>query len=268
MLTKCIPFFTDNNSCNLPFYLLKDEKDNDVIYIKDSNIVYLNIKNSSVNYQIQIYKLCLNKGICSTYPISDSLIILKETDNNFIHWYILDEEQKINLYQTETKDSESIQVHFNKYYICITNLEYGECIPSIVGGYDINNKKIIDCDSFESSNALYKSLVEIRRCRYDCILSILSGKILVKDETILYKFLSFILMINVNNHNINNCMELVKPIVLQKYPELVNDVISFDRDVIKEKCLQYGVNYFWFNRIEKIIPNLSYQRQKVLKNDE
>ena len=43
MKQKYIPFYLDNNSNNLPFYLTKDKRGNDVIYINYKNMIYTNI---------------------------------------------------------------------------------------------------------------------------------------------------------------------------------------------------------------------------------
>ena len=48
MKKMCMPFYLDNNSSNLPFYLMKDENENDIIYINNSNIIYTNTKNNNL----------------------------------------------------------------------------------------------------------------------------------------------------------------------------------------------------------------------------
>ena len=141
--------------------------------------------------------------------------------------------------------------------------EYGDCIPTVVAGYDIKNRKILDCDDFSTANNLYKAIVEVRRCRFDCIYSILSGKVLVEDVFVLYNFLSFILNMQVNDDNIKKSLKEARSYILKKYLKLKSIRINDDVEtVVKNK--NFEINYFYFNRIDQEIDNLKCKENKVL----
>ena len=262
--TKCIPFYLDNNSSNLPFYLLRDVRGNDVIYINKDNIIYTNRKNIAINDQMSIYNKCLNQGICYTYKINKNLTLLKTQKEKNIYWFLFDKENQIGIYQNYFDNLEEVRIHFNDNYLCITSTEYGDCIPTVVAGYDIKNRKVLDCDDLSTANNLYKAIVEVRRCRFDCIYSILSGKVLVEDISRLYKFLSFVLNKQVNGENIKVSLKEARPYILKKYPKLKNFKINNDVETVKSKNKDFGINYFYFNRIDQEIADLKCKENKVL----
>lgn len=262
--TKCIPFYLDNNSSNLPFYMLKDARGNDVIYISDNNMIYTNTNHMQLNEQISLYNKCLNQGICYNYKINKNINLLKIQKDKNIYYFLLDKENQIGIYQTYFDNLEENKVHFNDDYICITSTEYGECIPTVVAGYDIKNRKILDCEDFNTANKLYKAIVEVRRCKFDCICSILRGEVLLEDEDRLYKILSFILNKKVDKNNVKQSLKEAKPFVLKKYPKLSKLKISNNKEEIEEKNKLFGINYFYFNRMDKKLDNLKYQENKQL----
>ena len=262
--TKCVPFYADNNSSNLPFYLLQDVRGNDVIYINKDNMIYMNRKDIDLKDQIFMYSKCFNKGICFAYKINNDLTLLKQQQDKNIYWFLLDRENQLGIYHNYFDNLEEVNFHFNDNYLCITSTEFGDCIPNVVAGYDIKNKEILDCRDFSTTNNLYKAIVEVRRCRFDCIYSILEEKVLLEDKNRLYKFLSFILNKDVNDNNITRSLKEAKPYVLKKYPKLSKFKIRNDIETVREKSKNFGLNYFYFNRIDKEIDNLKYQKNKVL----
>ena len=84
MKQKYIPFYLDNNSNNLPFYLTKDKRGNDVIYINSKNMIYTNTKNSNIGQQLNLFTRCFNQGIYSLYKVNDELSLVKQFINNDI----------------------------------------------------------------------------------------------------------------------------------------------------------------------------------------
>lgn len=262
--TKCVPFYADNNSSNLPFFLLQDVRGNDVIYINKDNMIYMNRKDIDLKDQILLYSKCLNKGICCAYKINKDLTLLKQQKEKNIYWILLDKENQLGIYHHYFDNLEEVNFHYNDNYLCLTSADYGDYIPTVVAGYDIKNKKILDCQDFYTSNNLYKAIVEVRRCKFDCIYSILQQRILLEDKTRLYKFLSFILNKEVNDNNIRQSLKEARPYVLKKYPKLRKFKIHDDIDTVKEKNKNFGVNYFYFNRIDHEIDNLKHQENKVL----
>lgn len=256
--TQCIPFYSDNNSSNLPFYLLHDRRGNDVIYINEKNIIYTNQKNSEINEQLNLYEKCFNRGICYSYKINKQLSVIKKQIGKDIYWYLLNGNDQLGIYQTKYDNLEDIRIHFNNKYFCLASTEYGDCIPNIVAGYDINKKQLLDCSDYKTENILYKYLVEARRCQFDCICSILSGKMFIEDEDRLFYFLSFIFDKQINQHNYKEYLSIARNYILQKYPKLKNLKIPFDKLKIQEQNKNFGINYFYFNRIDKNIDDLKY----------
>lgn len=264
MLRKqCIPFYSDNNSSNLPFYLSKDTRGNDVIYINDQNMIYTNQKGLEINDQLNLYEKCLNQGICYYYKIDKELAIIKKQINKDIHWYLLNGTDQIGIYNTKYDNLEDIKIYFNDKYFCLTSMEYGECMPSIVAGYDITQKKFLDCSDYKTENSLYKSLVEVRRCRFDCICSILSGKLLLEDEERLFNFLSFILNQQVNHENLRESLSISRDYILHKYPDLSQINVYFDKSEIEKQSENFDVGHYYFNRMSKKLEELKYLNNKV-----
>ena len=262
MNEKCIPFYLDNNSCNLPFYLIKDSKGNDVIYINEKNMIYTNTRNNDINRQLTLFTMCFNHGICSIYKVNNDVSIIKQFINNDIILYISTNNDFVKIYEDKYDYSEGVNIHFNSRYLCVTLYEYGEAIPDIVSGYDFICNKHLDCNDFYTSSNLYKSLVEIRRCRFDVIISILKGEILTKDSDRLFRFMSFILDKKIDNNNYKDYISIAKKYIIKKYPDLL-DINIDDISNLEDKSKEYGINYFCFNRIDKKIDNLKYIDNKV-----
>ena len=261
MKTKCIPFYLDNNSCNLPFYLIKDSKGNDVIYINDSNMIYTNAKNNDIDRQLTLFTKCFNHGICSIYKVNENVSIVKQFIKNDITWYISNKDDYFKIYEDKYDHLEGVNIHFNSKYLCLTSYEYGEAMPDVVAGYDLTSNKLLDCNDYNTSSNLYKSLVELRRCRLDVIISILKGEILTKDNDRLFRFMSFILDKKIDNNNYKDYISVCQNYVLEKYPNLLELDIS-DIDNLEDKSKEYGINHFYFNRIDNDIEDLKYVKGK------
>ncbi len=262
MKTKYIPFYLDNNSNNLPFYLIKDKRGNDVIYINDKNMIYTNTKNSNIGQQLNLFTRCFNQGIYSLYKVNDNLSIVKKFINNDVSWYINTNDDFIKIYSDFIDHLEEVNIHFNSKYLCLTSYEYGEAMPEVVAGYDIANNKILDCNDYNTANNLYKSLVEIRRCRFDVIYSILKGEILIEDKDRLFCFMSFIMDEKITDNNYQEYMNIIKNYILKRYP-LLCDINLDSIDDIKEYSKGFGINHFYFNRIDTDIPDLKYISNKT-----
>ena len=267
MKTKCIPFYLDNNSNNLPFYLVKDSKGCDVIYINDKNMIYTNSKTNNLGQQLNLYTRCFNQGIFSIYKVNDELSIVKQIINNDIIWYINTNDDYFKIYEDKFDHLEGVNIHFNSKYLCLTSYEYGEAMPEVVAGYDIEKSKLLDCNDYNTSSNIYKSLVEIRRCRFDVIISILKGKILIDDSDRLFHFMSFILNTKITDDNYKDYLLIARNYILSKYPNLEDIDIKEDIELIKNNSKEYSINHFYFNRIDKNIDNLKYikNNEKVIK---
>ena len=257
-MKNCIPFYLDNNSSNLPFYLIKDEQGNDVIYIDKNNIIYTNTKNNNLEKQLTLFTECFNKGICSIYKVNDNVSVVKQIIDKDINWYINNQESYIKLYQDRLEHIEGVNIHFNSKYLCITSYEYGDAMPEVVAGYDLTNNKQLDCEDFNTNNSLYKKLVEIRRVRLDVLISIINNKIFIKDRVRLYRFLSFIMNKEIDKNNYKDYLDEAREYVLSKYPNLLDIEINN----IDDKNKDYGINYFYFNRIDEDITDLKYLSNK------
>lgn len=262
-----IPFYLDNNSNNLPFYLVKDSRGNDVIYINDKNMIYTNCKTNNLGQQLNLYNKCFNQGICSLYKINDELSVVKQIINNNIVWHINTNDDYYKIYEDKIDHLEGINIHFNSKYLCLTSYEYGEAMPEVVAGYDIEKSKLLDCNDYNTSSNLYKSLVEIRRCRFDVITSILKGKIFIDDIDRLFHFMSFILDIKINKTNYKDYLLITRNYILSKYPNLEDIDIKEDIESIKSSSKEYSINHFYFNRIDSDIKDLKYikNNEKVIK---
>lgn len=262
MKEKCIPFYLDNNSSNLPFYLTKDTNGNDVIYINDKNIIYTNTKNNQLGQQLNLFIKCFNQGICSIYKINDSVSIIRQFINNNINWYINTSDNIINVYSDYIDQIETINIHYNSKYLCLTSYEYGECVPDVVAGYDLTNNKLLDCSDYNTMNSLYRNLVEVRRCRFDVIASILTGRLVINDINRLFRFMSFILDRSIDDSNYKEYMKITRDYVLEKYPKL-NELDISNIKNIDEYSKEFGINYFHFNKMDEDIKDLKYVENKT-----
>ena len=254
-----IPFYLDNNSSCMPFYLLNDVRGNDVIYIGKNNLVYLNDKDYPLSYQILLYQLCLDKGLCFAYKINDNTTLLKKQKDNKVSYSVLNNATQKSLYKGYFDNLEQLRIHFNDKYICLTSTEYGDYYEKVIAGYDIEKAKLLDCNDYKTSSQLYEALVENRRCRDDLINSILKEKVLIKDKSRLYNFLSFILNEEINDKNVLDALTKAKSYVLERYPE----VLDINKKEDKNKDKENDIKFFQFNRIPKKISNLKYKENKV-----
>jgi len=253
-MNSCIPFYTENNSHNLPFYLLKDKNKNDVIYINKENIIYTNEKDIDMSRQILLYNCCLECGICYVYKINDNISIIKKVKYNDTYYYLCNNKNEFYIYYQDNRGDDEINIHSNGNYLCLTSNEYQDYIGDIVFGYDLSNNKLLDYNDPITCSNIYKYLIEVRRCRFDCIYSIIKGSCYVKDKNILYNFLSFILDYNVNGKNYHNAMIKARKIVLERYPNIDNVIINSVEDINNI----YNINKFCFHRSCSKIKNLKY----------
>ena len=259
MKKNCMPFYLDNNSSNLPFYLIVDERGNDVIYINSSNMIYTNTKNNNLEKQLTLFTECFNKGICSIYKVNDDVSVVKQIIDKDINWYINNKDNYIKIYEDNLEHMEGVNVHFNSKYLCVTSYEYGEAMPEVVAGYDLTNNKQLDCEDYNTNNNLYKQLVEIRRVRFDVLMSIIKKRIFINDEIRIYRFLSFIMNDKINKKNYKYYLDEARDYILSKYPDLINaDIKDID-----DKNKKYGINYFYFTRIDEDIKDLKYLSNKI-----
>lgn len=255
-MNKYIPFYTENNSHNLPFYLVKDNNENDVIYINSNNIIYTNEKNTDMSYQILLYNYCLNQGICYIYKIENDTSVIKKVKDSDIYYYLCDKNNELYIYYQNINDEREINIHANGSYLCLTSNCYQDYLGDIVFGYDISKEKILDYNDSITHNNIYKYLIEVRRCRFDTIYSILRGKCYLDDINILYNFLSFILDYQVDEKNCASALDEAKKIILSKYPEVKNIYIKNYENINS----LYNINKFCFHRDYKKIKNLKYIR--------
>ena len=122
-------------------------------------------------------------------------------------------------------------------------------LVNISSEYDEASEKIVED---------YKKLVEIRRVRLDVLISIINNKILIKDRVRLYRFLSFIMNKEIDKNNYKDYLDEAREYVLSKYPNLLDIEINN----IDDKNKDYGINYFYFNRIDEDITDLKYLSNK------
>ena len=73
--------------------------------------------------------------------------------------------------------------------------------------------------------------------------------------------MSFILDKKIDNNNYKDYISIVKNYVLEKYPNLLELDIS-DIDNLEDKSKEYGINHFYFNRIDNDIEDLKYVKGK------
>ena len=245
-MNNCIPFYTENNSHNLPFYILKDKNKNDVVYINKTNIIYTNSKNIDLSKQILYYNYCLDKGLWYVYRINDDVNIIKKVINNDAYYFLCNNEKEYYIYYHDNRWDNEINIHSNGNYLCLTSNEYQDYIGDIVFGYDINKHKLLDYNDPTTNTNMYKYLIDIRRCRFDLIYAIVNDKNYVKDKRLLYNFLSFILDTNIDEENYVLGLPMAKKMILNQYPNIENiDDI-------------YDINKFCFHRDCKKIKNLKY----------
>ena len=228
------------------YYILKDRQGCDVIYINYKNMIYTNLKDTKLYYQNYLYYKYLNEGICSIYNITDNISIIKKESKKSINWYFKDlDEDKI--YTNNINNNQRCAIYFNDFYIIFTTLNYGGGIDEFIFGYDILNKKQLDMENSIVQDQMYKYLIEIRGCTKYNLLSILNNDI--RNHEMMYRFMSFVLEIDINDKNYNEYINEVKEYILKVYPEFYENNNSM----------------FYFHRKDKVINNLTYKKQKTYK---
>ena len=231
---------------NRNFYIIKDKKDNDIIYINDKNIIYTNINSTSIEYQKYLYYKYLNKGICNIYTINDNLSVIKQETKKNIFWYLKDKKSQRIIYNSDINDQ--CAIYFNDYYLVLATLEYGAGVDEFVYGYDIEKSKDIEFD-YNTEDYIYKYLVQIRGCTKENLLGLINGMIYNKD--MMYSFMSFILDEEINSTNYYIYLNVIKSYILKLYPNLN------DKD---DLC-----NIYYFHRMPKKIDFLKYKKKTYAK---
>lgn len=264
MLEEIELFVKEDNSSNLPFYIIKDEYNNDVIYINDNNKIYMNDVNTNISEQIFMYKNLYKLGICSISKVNKDLYIVKQYDNKIINWSLLNKDGNINIYSNLLNNKEEINFYFNDKYLCLTTCEYGEYLPNIMVGYDIKENKFLDCDDYKTTQYLRKYLVEYRSYRYEFICSVLNNAIPKEHYDLLYNFLGFILDKDINENNLEESRLEGINYILDKYP-IFNSLIQDDNVNLDLKKKFLKQNYIYLNRKSNGIENLKYLNKVYVK---
>ena len=73
--------------------------------------------------------------------------------------------------------------------------------------------------------------------------------------------MSFILDKKIDKDNYKDYISVCQNYVLEKYPYLSELDIN-DIDNLEDKSKEYGINHFYFNRIDKNIEDLKYVKGK------
>lgn len=229
--TQYVPFCLDNNSSNLPFCTLKDNRANDIIYINNNNLIYTNSRNTKLNEQIHLYSHYFDAGISFVYKINDDLSLLKSTHNKETIWTFLNDNEKIELHRKYFDNLSNTQIHFNDKYVCLANFEYGSSVPEVVAAYDIEKNALLDCSDYNTKNELYKNIVEARNFDKNVILSILNGKNMCKEKD-LENALSFLLNKEVNDKNLEDALAEALQYIKLEYEKLNNLDLTPDLDIL------------------------------------
>lgn len=261
------PYVNEDNSCNLPYVVNIDEFGNDVIHI-NNKVIPLNVKKSSLNYQLTIFNNCFDEYNYSAYQIKDNIYIIikyEEYKNSTEGMFnIIDNGNIINLSSFINDDTNIYSLSFNDKYIVLLKSDLDYLDKQIIEAYDIENKKMIDCDNYNNIEGLMDKVVNKRRCMLDVIVSILTGKIM-DNELRIYNFLSFLNSCEVNKDNYQEYIYLSRKYILEQYPELNNFNLNLSIEEINNLTNSFSSNNFTFNPINKIIDNLTYKQDKVKK---
>lgn len=257
------PYINEDNSCNLPYVVSTDEFGCDVICFNNKSIP-LNVRKSSLDYQLTIYENCFDEYDYSAYQITDKLyIIIKYQDygNNIQgEFNIIDNGNIVNLSSFINDDNNVYSINFNENYVVLLKSDLDYYDKEIIEAYDIKYKKMIDCHNYDNVQGLMDNVVNKKRCSLDVIISILTGRIL-DNEGRLFNFLSFLNKCDINENNYKDYLLVSRDYILKLYPELSD--LEFNIDEISKETTSYGLSYFTFNPIDSTIDNLSYKDDYV-----
>lgn len=264
-MNSVLPYFRCDNSCNLPYSIIKDKKDNDVMIINDIKIP-LNIKKSSLDYQISIYNNCKNDSKYISYYLIDKIYLLYEYQENrsstFGNIEILDNGRKFHLCEFKNDCEFVYRVISNDLYVVILKCD-SECFSKeIVGAYDLSEHKLINFSDYDTYCGLLYNVVNKKRCRFDAIFSIITKKI-NNNKSRVIDVLSFLVNDEVDESNFNNALDVSRKYIISLYPELCNINLNLSEEEIHIKNIEYGLSYFSFNPINHHISNVKYIEQAV-----
>ena len=234
------------NNHNKDFYIIKDRRGNDVLYINNKNMIYTNLKETNFDYQILMYYKYLNKGIINIYNINKDLFLMKQELKNNIYWYLNNKEKQTQICKLDINDKDC-GIYFNDYYLALASLENVAGIDEFIFAYDIEKDKEIDLTDYETEYNIYKYLVEIRGCTKENLLNIFDNKIYNKE--MIYNFMSFIFDKNVDKENCYKYLEDLKRYIIKTYKN-INDWNDLN-------------TLYYFHRKDKKIGNLKYKKEKT-----
>ena len=254
--------YIKEDSCSLPYDIIKDDFGCDVIKTNNKTIP-LNIKNSDLNYQLTIYNICCDEYDYKAFKVTDNIyVFIKYTDYHhriYGNFNIIDNNNIIYLSCFINDDENVYSLSFNKQYIVLIKSDLDYLDKEIIEAYDIKNKKKIDCDNYNNIEELMNNVVNKKRCRFDVIYSILTGKML-NNESRVYDLLSFLNKVNIDKHNYQKFLDISRKYILSIYPEINKLIINYNG--LYNYMQQYNLNYFLFNPIDTTIQNLTYIEDK------
>ena len=264
-MNKIYPYIREDNCSNLPYCLKKDVKGNDIIVVNNEEIL-LNEENTDLDYQITIFNNYVVGNKYISYILAPKIYLLyeyNEINNKKIGNIKIIDNGRINSICEFVNDDEYVYTHIsNDIYVAIIKYDSEYYSKEIIDGYDLINHQVIDCDNVKTNQSLLYNLVNRKRCRFDVIVSIITGKI-NNNKNRLLDVLSFLLGYKVNDSNYDISLLLAKDYILYNYPELKH--ICLDSIDIKEKSIDYGLSYFSFNPINHSIKDIKYKnKQKKL----
>lgn len=240
--------YIKEDSCCLPYVIKRDEFGFDVIIFNNKKIP-LNKKNSSVNYQISIYNNCIDDYEYKSFEIIDNIYVFIKYINypNKIvgNFNIIDNGNIINLNTFINDDKNVYSLSCNDKYIVMikSDLEYID--KQIIEAYDIDNKKMIDCNNYNNIELLMKYVVNKKRCSKEILEKILNNNIDI-DDYLVYDFLSYLNDKKIDNNNYKDYIDVSCKYILNCYPNIYNKDLEI----------------YTFNTINHTINNLTYIENK------
>lgn len=261
-----MPYLKEDNSCNLPYMIKKDKNNCDVLVMEEKQIP-LNITNTTLNYQLSIYNNCLDEYQHKAYQVMNNIyILLRYKKNKYVvsgQIDIIDHGNVYNLCDFENNDMDMYNISYNDKYIVAFKTDPEGYTKEVVEAYDIRNKKMIDCNDYNSVNGLLNNVVNKRHCKFDVIISILTGKITNENRERVLNFLSYITKENIDETNYYDVLSKTRKYILSCYPELNDINLNISGDQIKLQSHKYSLDYFSFNPIDSTVPNIKYKKQHV-----
>lgn len=261
-----MPYLKEDNSCNLPYIIKKDQNNCDVLVTIGKQIP-LNLIDTTLNYQLAVYNNCLDEYQYKAYQVmNDIYILLRYRENKYVvsgQIDIIDHGDVYKLCDFENNDTDVYNISYNKNYIVAYRSDPECYTKEIVEAYDIKTKKMVDCNDCNSVNGLLDNVVNRRRCRFDIIVSILTGKVTDENKGRMFTFLSFLTKEYITENNYYDILLKSREYILNCYPELNNVNLNVPSDQIDLQSNKYDLSYFTFNPINSIVPNIKYKEKYV-----